>query len=99
VVFGFLSDRSNTRAAAVFPAVFWAGFTTAGDWPQFRGPAAGGVDAGAPAPIQWSIQEDQNIRWHTPIPGLAHSSPIVWGNMVYVATAVGPGKARRDKYY
>jgi len=33
----------------------------------------------------------ENIRWHTPIPGLAHSSPIIWGNVVYVITAVGPG--------
>lgn len=82
---------SNLSRAGVFLAVLWAVGGAAADWPQFRGPAAGGVDAGAPTPIQWSIQKGQNIRWHTPIPGLAHSSPIVWGKIVYVTTAVGPG--------
>jgi outer membrane protein assembly factor BamB len=62
----------------------------AADWPQFRGPEAGGVDAGAPAPLHWNIEKGENIRWHTPIAGLAHSSPIIWGNVVYVTTAVGP---------
>jgi len=69
----------------------WAGCAVAADWPQFRGPAASGVDASAPAPIHWDIEKGENIRWHTPIPGLAHSSPIVWSNVIYVITAVAPG--------
>ena len=91
LVFCLHSNVSNTRTAGVFLAVLWAGCAAAADWPQFRGPDASGVDAGAPAPIHWNIEEGGNIRWRTPIPGLAHSSPILWGNMVYVATAVGPG--------
>jgi outer membrane protein assembly factor BamB len=63
----------------------------AGDWPQFRGQDGDGVDAGARTPIHWNIEKGENIRWHTPIPGLAHSSPIIWGNVIYVTTAVGPG--------
>jgi outer membrane protein assembly factor BamB len=86
-----LSAMSNARTAGVFLAVLWAGLVTAADWPQFRGPDASGVDASAPTPIHWNVENGQNIRWNTPIPGLAHSSPIIWGNVIYLSTAVGPG--------
>jgi outer membrane protein assembly factor BamB len=82
---------SNARPAAIVLAVLWAGSSTAADWPQFRGPDAIGVDASAPVPVHWDLQKGENIRWHTPIPGLAHSSPIIWGNVLYVATSVAPG--------
>jgi outer membrane protein assembly factor BamB len=84
---------TNTRILAVFLAVLGTGggVGTAADWPQFRGPAASGVDAGAPTPIHWNVQKGEDIRWQTPIDGLAHSSPIIWGNVIYVTTAVGPG--------
>jgi outer membrane protein assembly factor BamB len=71
--------------------VICAGRAAAGDWPQFRGPDASGVDASAPAPIHWDIDKGQSIRWRTPIPGLAHSSPILWQNTIYVTTSVAPG--------
>ncbi|HMJ90349.1 MAG TPA: PQQ-binding-like beta-propeller repeat protein, partial [Candidatus Acidoferrum sp.] len=64
-----------------------------GNWPQFRGPDASGNDASAPAPIRWDGESGENIRWRTAIPGLAHASPIVWNDRVYVLTAVRPGKA------
>jgi outer membrane protein assembly factor BamB len=83
---------SNIRTAGVFLAVFWAGCVTAANWPQFRGPDACGVEASARTRIRWNIAKGENIRWHTPIAGLAHSSPIIWGNIVYVTTAVGPGE-------
>ncbi len=61
-------------------------------WPQFRGPQASGVaETGIPA--RWNVETGENIRWQTPIPGLAHASPIIWGNRVYLATAVRPGQA------
>ncbi len=63
------------------------------EWPQFRGPQARGVADGQPLPTQWNLQTGENIRWQTVIPGLAHSSPIVWGDRVYVTTAVKPGAA------
>jgi outer membrane protein assembly factor BamB len=62
-------------------------------WPQYRGPQASGVDASVALPTTWNIESGENIRWQTPIPGLAHASPIVWGNRVYVATAVQAGKS------
>jgi outer membrane protein assembly factor BamB len=59
---------------------------------MFRGPGASGVGAGTP-PARWDVRTGQNIAWKTPIPGLAHSSPIVWGDRIYVTTAVAEGGA------
>lgn len=63
------------------------------DWPQYRGPAASGVDTSHDLPTSWDVTTGANVRWHAPIPGLAHSSPIVAGNRIYVATAVSPKEA------
>ncbi len=63
------------------------------NWPQYRGPQASGVDPSVALPTTWNIESGENIRWQTPIPGLAHASPIVWGNVVYIATAVQAGKS------
>jgi outer membrane protein assembly factor BamB len=90
-VFCFLSVVNNSFTKGVFLTVLWTGCAMAADWPQFRGPDACGVDASAPTPLHWNIEKGVNIRWHTAIPGLAHSSPIIWGNVVYVITAVGSG--------
>lgn len=63
------------------------------NWPQYRGPQASGVDASVPLPTTWNLATGENVRWQTPIPGLAHAAPIVWGDRVYVATAVQAGKS------
>ena len=60
----------------------------AGDWPQFRGPAASGVGDGTKTPVQWDAIKGVNIAWKTEIPGLANSSPIVWGDRVFITTAI-----------
>jgi outer membrane protein assembly factor BamB len=65
----------------------------ADNWPQFRGRRAAGIDDSAPAPTHWDVESGKNVRWKTPVPGLAHASPIVWEDRVYVITAVGQGKA------
>jgi outer membrane protein assembly factor BamB len=61
---------------------------TAADWPQFRGPAASGVGSGGKPPIHWDAAKGTNVVWKAEIPGLAISSPIVWGDRVYVTTAI-----------
>lgn len=61
------------------------------DWPQFRGPNASGVAAGGGAPTDWDGPTNDGIAWKTPIPGLAHSSPIIWGDRLFVTTAVASG--------
>ena len=60
----------------------------AGTWPSFRGREASGVADGQNLPDTWNVQTGQNILWRTPIPGLAHSSPIVWGDRLFVTSAV-----------
>jgi outer membrane protein assembly factor BamB len=60
-------------------------------WPQFRGPDARGVDDSVALPLRWNVTTGENVRWKTPLPGLAHSSPIVWDKRIYVTTAVRPG--------
>ena len=59
----------------------------AGNWPSFRGESASGVGTGAP-PTTWDLAKGTNVAWNTAIPGLGHSSPIVWGDRVFVTTAV-----------
>ena len=58
------------------------------NWPSFRGPNASGVAEGTNPPITWDLEKSQNVLWKTNIPGLSHSSPIVWGNNIFVITAV-----------
>lgn len=60
----------------------------AGDWPQFRGPGGSGVGDGTKPPVHWDATKGTNIVWTAEIPGLADSSPIVWGDRVYVTTAI-----------
>lgn len=66
---------------------------SAANWPQFRGPQASGLDTNSQAPVQWDVEKGENIRWQASVPGLGHSAPIIWGERVYVTTAVHPGKA------
>jgi len=61
---------------------------SAGEWPSFRGPAAAGVAEGQRLPDAWDGVKGANIKWKTAIPGLAHSSPIVWGDRIVLTTAV-----------
>jgi len=64
-----------------------------GSWPSFRGTNASGISDRQDLPDHWNGTTGENILWRTPIPGLAHSSPIVWGDRVFVTTAIS---SRRD---
>jgi outer membrane protein assembly factor BamB len=55
-------------------------------WPQFRGPLATGVAPQGHPPTTWD--EDRNVRWKVAVPGRGHSSPIIWGDRIYIETAV-----------
>jgi outer membrane protein assembly factor BamB len=55
-------------------------------WPQWRGPNATGVALYGNPPLEWS--ENRNIRWKVEIPGRGSSSPIIWGDRVFVTTAI-----------
>lgn len=56
-------------------------------WPQFRGPGASGVGEGCKPPTAWNVEAKKNLLFKTSLPGLGHSSPIVWGDKVFVTTA------------
>ena len=56
-------------------------------WPQFRGPGASGVGTGD-SPVQWNGETGENVLWKAAIPGLAHSSPIVWGDRMFLTSAL-----------
>jgi outer membrane protein assembly factor BamB len=62
--------------------------TAKGIWPSFRGPQASGIAEGQNLPDAWNGKTGENILWRTSIPGLAHSSPVVWGNRIFVTSAV-----------
>jgi outer membrane protein assembly factor BamB len=66
------------------------------NWRQWRGPLANGVAPVANPPIHWS--ETNSVRWKIPLPGKGHSSPIVFGDSVYVLTAVPVGEAQKPVY-
>lgn len=56
----------------------------AGEWPQWRGPRGDGTSDETTIPVRWSATE--NVCWKTAIPGKGHSSPVVWGDRVFVTT-------------
>jgi outer membrane protein assembly factor BamB len=61
--------------------------TPNGSWPSFRGQQASGIAERQNLPDRWDGKTGENILWRTPIPGLAHSSPVVWGNRIFVTSA------------
>jgi hypothetical protein len=69
-----------------FVLVCCVGWIEAGDWSQFRGTNNDGIVADSAIPSEWG--PDKNVLWKTKIPGVAWSSPIVWGEKVFVTTAV-----------
>ncbi|HEX5216327.1 MAG TPA: PQQ-binding-like beta-propeller repeat protein [Vicinamibacterales bacterium] len=63
-------------------------------WPRFRGPSATGIADKQNLPDRWDGVAGTNVRWKVEVPGLAHSSPIVWGDRLFVTSAVsGNAKA------
>jgi outer membrane protein assembly factor BamB len=62
------------------------------NWPAWRGPEGSGVARERRLPLHWST--NQNVRWHAPLPGPGNSTPVVWGNRVFVTQAI-PKEPRR----
>lgn len=90
------------------PTLVWA--EVQGNWPSFRGPSAAGVLDGLDLPDRWDAETGQGIRFKVKVPGLAHSSPVIWGDRLFLTTAVsserdasfkpglyGSGEASRDR--
>jgi outer membrane protein assembly factor BamB len=75
-------------AVVAVACLFASGGLAGQQWPSFRGPNAGGVAEGVATPTTWNATTGENILWKTEIPGLAVSSPVVWGDRIFVSTAV-----------
>jgi outer membrane protein assembly factor BamB len=92
--------RIERTAASPLPPLPPASPATA-SWPSFRGTVAAGVADGQQLPDTWDVKTGANILWRTPIPGLAHSSPVVWGDLVFVTTAISeqPGATFKPGLY
>jgi outer membrane protein assembly factor BamB len=85
----------RTLVAALVLGIAWSAVgaqkpvdATTGAWPSYRGTEASGVADRQNLPDTWNVQTGQNILWRRPLPGLAHSSPIVWGDRLFVTSAV-----------
>lgn len=57
-------------------------------WPSFRGLHAAGVADGAPLPEHWNGETGEGLQFKVPVPGLAHASPVIWGDRIFLATAI-----------
>jgi outer membrane protein assembly factor BamB len=57
-------------------------------WPRFRGPAGAGFVNSHPLPTSWDVTTGEGVVWKTALPGVGHSSPVVWGNRVFLTTAI-----------
>ena len=64
---------------------------TAENWPQWRGPALNGISTEKNLPVRWSTT--QNITWKLALPSFSGSTPIVWGERIFLNLAEG-----RDLY-
>ena len=80
-----MRDTAVIVVIAFGAALAWAGE----NWPQFRGPDANGYFDAAEVPLTWS--ETKNVAWKTAIHGRGWSSPVIWGDQVWMTTATDKG--------
>ena len=83
-----LRTAGGATDTAAGPAAAEAPVEAPRPWPQFRGPRASGVGDGQGAPAAWDLKTGDGVRWKTPVPGIGLSSPIVWGDRIFLTTAV-----------
>lgn len=81
----------RTLSAAIITWILMTHGISAESWPQWRGPLGNGVSSETDLPVRWS-QED--VAWKTPLKGLGASSPILWGDRVFVTSQLGTGVRR-----
>ncbi len=80
--------RSLLSSALALLALAWAQADE--NWPQFRGPTGQGLSTARGLPLTWS--ETEHVRWKTAIRGKAWSSPVIWGDQVWLTTATEDGR-------
>jgi len=78
--------------AFLFGSAAWGGDDY---WPRFRGPTGLGYTTEKSLPIAWGGPKDENVLWKSPLVGQGHASPIVWGERVFVCTALWPPEVKQ----
>jgi outer membrane protein assembly factor BamB len=76
----------------VLLSILASGTAHAQNWPGFRGKRANGLGNGE-TPTTWNVDTGTNVLYKVPVAGLAHSSPVIWGDRIFLTTAVGAGTA------
>ena len=82
-------------ALLLIPVVGSGDPTSPDNWPSFRVPGAAGVSAATGLPSDWDVESGRNIAWSLELPGVSHSSPVVWGDQVLVISAVSDSSATK----
>ncbi len=82
-----LDRPSSTFLCAAWSLLLTAGFCLGEDWPQWRGPRYDAVSRESGLPAEWS--EAQNLAWKAPLPGIASSTPAVWGDRIFLTSQAG----------
>jgi len=78
--------KSCLQAAALLSIGGVTAFAGLDDWPGWRGPTSNGLSALKNIPFSWS--HDKNVAWKAAMPGRGHSSPVVWGNRIFLTTDI-----------
>ncbi len=95
-ILGSLDRMTNRFRAALLTLCLGALISRAGEnWPQFRGPGARGIVDNPALPDKWSSAE--NVEWKTAVPGRGWSSPIVWGDKIFLTTVQSDGEMAAPK--
>lgn len=81
-----VAHRFITACVAMLGSLAASTCALADVWPAFRGPTGQGISLDSNLPVHWS--ETENITWRTEIPGKGWSSPVIWGDQIWVTTAI-----------
>lgn len=83
----FLCHRTRTLTAVAASLLAVAATGQAGNWPGWRGPTGMGYCDEKDLPLHWDGKTKENLLWKVPIGGIGNSSPIVWGDRVFVTAS------------
>src|SRR5436190_19570270 len=84
--------HSMTRAVAVLILTSLGTFAVADDWPAWRGPTGQGYCSEKNLPLKWS--DTENVKWKVPLDHPAYSTPIIWGDKVFLTMGTSDGGVR-----
>ena len=84
---------TTVLSVALSAIVLLAGFAASADWPTWRGPNADGVAPEGHPPTKWG--EDKNVKWKVKVEGTGDSTPVIWGDKIFMTTAIPQAKGSK----